>query len=320
MAVSGVSTLTYTATNIIDEALELLGVTAEGQTPSLAAYASSFRTLNMLIKSWQAAGLNLWAVRKLYVFLEDTKEFYRIGANGDPYTTNSMIRATVDSATTTTITIDTTDEVESDAYDAMTVGDYIRVALSDNSMHQTTISDLTGGVITLADAASEAPADGTTIYVWTDLAERPMLLLEANRVTKDGDHTPLEIIARKEFMWTKDYNTTGVVNTVYYDPQNLTGILWVWPRSSYETDYLEINVQESLDTLVTAGDDIDIPNEWYLPLSLNLAKVLAPKYGIPHEDYLKISSLAQEYYDKCFDYDSELYTSVYITPDTQAWQ
>jgi hypothetical protein len=54
MAFTTTADLKLTAADIVTEALELLGVLAEGDTPSAAQYTSSLRTLNNLIKMWQA--------------------------------------------------------------------------------------------------------------------------------------------------------------------------------------------------------------------------------------------------------------------------
>jgi hypothetical protein len=54
MAFTTTADLKLTATDIITEALELIGVLAEGESPSAAQTTSSLRTLNNLIKLWSA--------------------------------------------------------------------------------------------------------------------------------------------------------------------------------------------------------------------------------------------------------------------------
>ena len=54
MAFDTTAVTTLTGTNVITEALELLGVLEEGETPSTDATTSALRTLNNLIKLWSA--------------------------------------------------------------------------------------------------------------------------------------------------------------------------------------------------------------------------------------------------------------------------
>jgi hypothetical protein len=48
---------------VIKGALRKLGVIAQGQTPDSSQYTDSAESLNVLIKSWQADGLPLWAIK-----------------------------------------------------------------------------------------------------------------------------------------------------------------------------------------------------------------------------------------------------------------
>lgn len=60
MATSGSTDFAATRDNIIQEALELLGVLGEGDTPSAAQLTSCARTLNSMIKMWVADGAMFW--------------------------------------------------------------------------------------------------------------------------------------------------------------------------------------------------------------------------------------------------------------------
>jgi len=54
MATSGSIDFATTRDDIITEALEQLGVLGEGESPSAAQLTSCSRTLNMMLKAWQA--------------------------------------------------------------------------------------------------------------------------------------------------------------------------------------------------------------------------------------------------------------------------
>ena len=67
MAVSGSTNFSVTRDDIINEALELLGVLGEGEVANTNQLTSASRTLNMMTKAWQADGLNLFAVQRSYL-------------------------------------------------------------------------------------------------------------------------------------------------------------------------------------------------------------------------------------------------------------
>jgi len=77
MSTSGSIDFIVNRDDIITEALEHMGVLAEGQSPSTEQLTSMSRTLNMMVKAWQADGLNLFTIKKLYVYLEKDKKEYR---------------------------------------------------------------------------------------------------------------------------------------------------------------------------------------------------------------------------------------------------
>lgn len=82
MATSGTISFTVNRDEIITEALELLAVLGEGETPTEDQLTSSSRTLNMMIKNWQAEGLNLFSVRRQYLFLDKGRKEYPLGCLG----------------------------------------------------------------------------------------------------------------------------------------------------------------------------------------------------------------------------------------------
>src|SRR6266404_3630808 len=61
MTTSGSTDYTLSRDEVIQEALEQLGVVGEGETPATTTITSCSRTLNLMIKSWEAQGIHLWA-------------------------------------------------------------------------------------------------------------------------------------------------------------------------------------------------------------------------------------------------------------------
>jgi len=83
MATSGSSNFYLTGTAIILEALELLGIAGAGQPISSEDQASCLRTLNMMVKAWQADGVGLWKNTEATLFPSSSGYSYSVGPSGD---------------------------------------------------------------------------------------------------------------------------------------------------------------------------------------------------------------------------------------------
>lgn len=239
MTTSGSIDFTVTADEIITEALELLGVLGEGEDPTTDQLTSSRRTLNMLAKTWQAEGLNLFAVTDYTFDLVQGQSVYRL--------------------------------------DGATV--------------------LESGEIT---------------YV-----PRPMTVIEAYYREGTNPEIPCKVLSRLEYNELSVKETEGVATQVYFDPQVGYAELSVWPTATATAGQtIRIVVQRTLEDFDTGSNTPDFPQEWYMPLSFNLARALAPKYGTPQMDYARIMQQARELYETVREFDTELHTSVYLRPNT----
>ena len=68
MATSGSVDFSITRDNIITEALQLVGVIGEGDTPNTNQKTDCARSLNMMIKFWMAEGMNLFVNQEIVIF------------------------------------------------------------------------------------------------------------------------------------------------------------------------------------------------------------------------------------------------------------
>ena len=68
-----------TRDDLIKRALRLLGVTAQGQTPSATMIEEAAIALNGLVKAWQADGMPLWAIKTKGIPLKAGKKTYVLG-------------------------------------------------------------------------------------------------------------------------------------------------------------------------------------------------------------------------------------------------
>jgi len=301
VATSGNIDFSASRDDIITEALEQMGMLAEGQSPSADQLTSMSRTLNMLVKAWQGEGLNLFALQKLYVYLEKNKQEYSLSSTTTDHFSSEYNRTTTTQAQVAT---DTTIEVTS-ATD-MATSDYIGIKLSDGTMQWTTISNISSLTITLTAALTGGSTSGDTIYFYTSKANRPMKI--SNVVLRNSislQDTPIWNISRQEYIELPNKSSDGAVNQVWYDPQVGTGVLSVWPESDNVDKILVLWVQRTLEDFDAANDEADFPQEWFLPLSLNLAAVSCTKYGVPRFERTYIRNLAAEYKILAESFDRE---------------
>lgn len=83
MATSGSFDFSVDRDDIITEALQICGAIGDGETPTADQLTSCSRTLNMLIKAWQADGLQLFR-RKTYTITPTAgTASYSFGSGGD---------------------------------------------------------------------------------------------------------------------------------------------------------------------------------------------------------------------------------------------
>jgi len=301
MSTSGSIDFSVSRDDIITEALELVGALAEGQSPSSDQITSMSRTLNMLVKAWQGEGLNLFALERIYVFLEKNKKEYLLGSTSTDHASTEYNRTV-----TTQAQVTTNSTVEVDDATGMSISDNIGIKLSDGNMQWSTIINVSSLSITLADPLTGNTTLGDTIYHYTSKSNRPMKI--KNVVVSDGvseNDIPIWITSRQEYIELPQKSSPGTVNQVYYDPQITLGVLNVWPTTSTVDKYLTLWVQRTLEDFDSSSDAADFPQEWYLPLSFNLAAVSCTKYGVPRFDRTYIYNLAKEYKTLAESFDRE---------------
>ncbi len=301
MSISNSIDFSLTRDDIITEALELLGVLGEDETPSSGQLTSCSRTLNIMTKAWQAEHINLFAEDTFYVFLEANKHEYIMSSSGDNVATDysSTQLASAASASATTVSVDSDDAVSD--------GDYIGIQLDDGSMQWTTVNGApVGDVVTLTDALSGDAAEDSYVFSYTTKANRPMKLIRALIRDVNEFDVPVDIINQDDYFGLPDKITEGKVTQVAYNPGISAGVLTVYGETDDVTDVLVLRVQRTLSDFDSSTDNPDFPQEWYLALSYNLAVNLAPKYGIDGNDFQRLFVMADSFLDIASSYDRDV--------------
>lgn len=308
MATSGSIDLTASRDDIITEALELLGVLAEGESPNANQLTASARTLNYMIKAWQADGLNLFAVQKVYLFTIKDQSTYTLNSSTSDHFTASITTTALGadaSSGATTITVD--------SITGISASDKIGVYQDDGTMHWTTVNGApSGSTVTLTGGLTAAASEDAVVYAYTSKAGRPMRVMEAViHHASSGTDIPVLVGSRTEHFDQTLKTTDSRVNTVYYDPQVASPKLSVWPQSNDERDYLILNIQRTLEDLDAASNEVDFPQEWFMALAYNLAMNIGPKHG--KVNLQSIAAIAEREYHRVRDFDQEN-VSVFLMP------
>ena len=97
MATSGVYRYNVTAGDILTESLGIIGVYSPGETLDSTETTDALRSLNMMLKSWQAEHIGLWLNKELVLFLQEDEYVYNIGPTGD-HCTSSFAKTEVATA------------------------------------------------------------------------------------------------------------------------------------------------------------------------------------------------------------------------------
>ena len=302
IAVSGSINYAATADSIICEALEQLTVLGEGETPNQAQIDSCLRTLNMMVKSWQTRKAHLFTLHQVYLFPQTSQRKYTLNSSTTDHITTSYQQ--------TALAADASSGASSisvDSISGISDGDYIGVETTSNQVQWTTVNGTpSGSTITLTDTLTAAASEDGIVFAYTTKANRPMKIYRAVERTSDIVDTPLSVKTYQEYENLSNKTTTGRVNQIYYDPQVSSPSLYLWPIPTDETNAVVLWAQRTIDDFDATTNSVDFPQEWFLALSFNLARYLAPKYGVDEVTYKRIVGEARMALEDAESWDSEL--------------
>lgn len=316
MAISGSSDYSVNRDEIISHAYRILGSLRAGGTPSADDVTDANVALNIMIKAWQAYGLQLWVIKQATVIPVKGQLIYSLGsAATDDHISLDMNKTEMRIVGVTSDTI-----IEVDTTVGMVVADNIGIVLDDGTTHWTTIASITDSdTVVITTGLPSAASITNHIYWYTTKIVRPNELLELYRRNYDDVvDVPLIRLSRTDFFTLSDKNTEGTPVNFYYDPQLTSTQLQVWPTAGdiFSGNSVFIaNIKKPFDDLDSATDDFEFPQEWYEAIVYGLAERLAPMIGYPIPDRQLLKSEAREYLDLALSFDHEQ-TDVTFVIDT----
>ena len=336
MATSGTVTYRAAGTVIIRQALLALSAIDQHDTgaPSATQTADALVMLNMLVKEWEAKGLQLWETQYGVIFPNPEQTVYVLGSPG-PAGDHACISSPLGfgfvqtalsadaAASASTIAVDTlsSDSTTGTSATTMASGYNIGIVLDSGAIQWTTISGAaTAASVPLTTALTSAASEGNYVYSYQTKLIRPLRIVDGfvRQVSGDND-IPVTILAREQYNRFGSKSSQGTPIQLYYDPQENTGHVYIFPTFSTANQLLYIQYQSPIEDFSTAADDFDLPQEWMSALVYNLAIRLAPSYEVPMEKFKQVQVLAEYTYKQLDSWDQEA-ASVFVQPMTWPYE
>lgn len=313
MTTSGNTTNTLACLEIITDALAILRVGVGGEPLADEDAQDARRSLNLMVKAWQADGLHLWIKSEGVLFLANGQSSYGLGAGStDHAALASGVVQTALAADALSGAMAVTVGSASGIANSATIG----IELSDGTLHWTTVSHTPSGVtVRLADAIPTAASEDGVVYAYATPILRPARILSARR--RDATSVidvPVTILERPDYFDQPNKTNAATPTMVYYDPQLVMGRMYVWSAPQIETDTIRFTFERPLEVFSALTDTADLPDEWLETLTYNLAYRLAPKHRFPMDERALLRTDALVMKDKLMGFDRE-YGSVFVQPD-----
>lgn len=308
MALSGSYDWKLNANEIVTQALLYINAIAGEETPTNDEMVNGRRTLNGMLKAWQAEGIGLWLNKEIILFIQADDIDYSLGPSGDNCAlVSDAIKTELGAAAAAAATDMTVDSITGIAN-----GDYIGVETSNGDIHWTTVNGAPAGTtVVLTTGLDYAAAIDSHVYAYTTKIQRPLEIIEARRVDENDNETPLYIASRNEYMSISDKTSEGTINQIYYDGQLTNGVLYVWPEPNNMKDRIKMTVKYPIQDFDAATNDADLPQEWTEALIFNLALRESIKYGKTINSDLRDLAIISKNIVAGFDRED---TSIYIQP------
>lgn len=293
MATSASYNYSVTAANIIQAALEDIGVIDAGGTVSSADSTLCLRRLNFIVKQLQgqadkAPGLKVWTRQRIALFLAKGQQTYTIGpASTDSRATAQYGRTTLSAAeaagqTVLSITSNTDTTTYPGTTVTMTASDIIGIELDDGTIQWTTISGTPGATATVAVALTGAAASGRYVYWFTSRAQRFPVLEFANLRNKDATDIRMTVYAElADYESLPQKDADGDPTAMLVEPLRLNTRITLDSQPTDVTKQIMLTVLYPAEDYDSTADDIAFPQEWFAALEWELAFRCAPSFGRP---------------------------------------
>ena len=312
MSTSGSVDFSTSRDTIIKMAYQHIQYIGEGDTPDSTQVTEAALLLNMIVKARMADGMPLWSLKTGYVLPTTGVSSIALGSTDNAvsaYNTTTTSAAASAGASSIVVTSAT----------GFTNGYAIGIELSDSTMQWTTINGVPSGTtIPLTATLTGAVASGANVYVYAQANRivRPLRVIGAYSYNAvDNTRFPITVITYDQYNRLGSPTSPGVSTQVYYDPRrDGYGDLYVYPRFLSGDRLIQIRYHRPYEDFDTATDEPDFPQEWYLPLMMELAAFLGPKAGLSLDERKSLFAEAAAYRQMALENGTEE-GSFFIQPE-----
>jgi len=333
MATSGTITFRVNRSELINAVLRICGVIdPEVGTASPNQLSFGGQALNLMLKSWEAYGLQLWQRRYAAIFPQENQQVYVLGSPGPAgdhaclstplgtgFVSTTLSAAAAASASTISVTSVSTTGTVGVASISMLTTWYIGIELDDGTRQWTTINGAPSGTtVTLTTALTSAAASGNSVISYATKLTRPLRILDGFTRQSGGNDVPHLLISREQYNRFGMKSSSGTTIQSYYDIQANAGHYYVYPTTSDVSQIIYIEFDKAIEDITGATDDFDMPQEWGEPTKWGLALRFGFEYGIPKDKLKMIAAMAKDTFDLVNGWDQEN-ASILIVPDQWAY-
>jgi hypothetical protein len=293
VATSGSYDYLLTAANVIDVAVENLGVLAAGGTIASADQTLALRRLNMIAKQYQgtndgAPGLKVHTRQRLSLLLAKGQQTYSIGpASTDARSSTAVGRTTIsaDEAAAQTV-ISITSNTDTTSYPGttitMTSADFVGIELNDGTIHWTTISGTPSTTMTIVAQLPSASSAGRYVWWFTARAQRVVHVESAILRDKNFNDTPLTIYRQAEQydQGVASKLADGDPTSILVEPLRIATRITLDSQPTDVTKQIVITGWYPQEDYDATANDIAFPQEAFRFLAWELTFEMAPAFGV----------------------------------------
>jgi hypothetical protein len=276
MAQSGSRDFNQTRQTIIEDALDIVGP----DSPTNDQIVKAARSLNRMLKMWQAEGTSPWAIEWTTQTLTASDEV--VGTDGNDY---KCIRNHTSSSDNKPIT----------------------------GANYTTYWEATGETGSGGTWATSTAYTSLNQYA---LATTIIGVDEGAFVRNNGTDTQMTPLTRAEYLRLANKTSEGTPIQYWFDRQH-TPQIYLYPFPDDTTDVIHLPVVRKLQDLDSQSDNPDLSEEWLMALVWGLAVEEAPKFGISVQEQQWLQTKAERYKNLAIR-GTDDQGDLFIVPDTNA--
>lgn len=311
-----------TRDQLITDALLHINAIGVGETPSANQVTEAARLLNMIVKLRASDGMPLWALKRATILPEtDVSSMNTTGHIVSSYVDTTISADEASGQTILSVTSST----------GMNANDEVGIEMDDGTMHWTSISTVDSSTqITVLVAIDDEASTGNRVFAYTASTGRigrPLRVLEANVLELTNDSSwEITIEERNDYYKLGSRTTEGTPNRIYYEPtlggntadptssSQWYGTFFIYPRFGDGDHVIEFTYHRPFQDFDASTDHPNFPQEFYLPLMLELAALSGSRYGVSMDERKMLFAEAKMYRDEAL---TSVYEegSIFLQPD-----